>query len=103
MISPLSASATGMVAQTKRLQASAESVANVSDQAYVPQEVALSEGPGGGVVAEVLPPSPAEPSPRLDIEHELTDRLSALRAYEANLAIFQAGAERLDALFDMPA
>ncbi len=58
MISPLSAAATGMVAETKRLQASAENVANANDRDCVPHQVALSEGPGGGVQAEVLPPPP---------------------------------------------
>ncbi len=101
MIGPLSAAATGMVAQTKRLQASAENIANVTAQAYVPQEVALSEGPGGGVQAEVLPPSPIEPTPHVDIEHELLDRMSAQRAYDANLAVLEGGVERLDALMEL--
>lgn len=103
MIGPLAAAATGMVAQTRRLQASAQNVANVATENYVPVEVALSEGPGGGVLAEVLPPSPTEPSPRVDIEHEIVDRISASRAYEANLAVIESETERLDALFEMTA
>ncbi len=42
MISPLSAAATGIVAETKRLQASAENVANANDRDCVPHQVALS-------------------------------------------------------------
>ena len=103
MIGPLTAAATGMVAQTKRLQASAENIANAETENYVPVEVALSEGPGGGVIAEVLPPNPTEPPPRVDIAHELVDRISASRAYEANLAVVESESERVDALFETTA
>jgi flagellar basal body rod protein FlgC len=100
MIGPLSAAASGMVAQTRRLEASASNIANAETAGYVPQHVALSEGPGGGVVAQVLAPDPAEPAPRVDIEHEFVDRISAARAYEANLAVVKDEVERLDALFE---
>ncbi len=100
MIGPLSAAASGLAAQAKKLQVSAHNTANVSTEGFVPQEVALSEGPGGGVRAEVLPPTPSEPAPYVDLAHEAVDRIQASRAYEANLAVLKAEDERLDALFE---
>ena len=100
MIGPLSAAASGLFAQSRRLEASASNIANANSEGYVPQQVALSEGPGGGVVARVLPPQQSEPAPRVDIEHEVVDRISASRAYEANLAVLRSESERLDALFE---
>ncbi len=100
MIGPLANAASGLFAQSRRLEAGASNIANAFTPGYAPQEVALQEGPGGGVVAQVLPPSPSEPAPQVDIAHELVDRLSASRAYEANLTVMKAETERLDALFD---
>jgi flagellar basal body rod protein FlgC len=100
MIGPISAAASALAAESKKLQVSAHNTANVNTEGFVPQQVVQTEGPGGGVIAEIVPPSPDEPPPRVDLANEAVDRITATRAYEANLAVMKSALERVDALFE---
>ena len=95
-ISLLRIAGSGLAAQSTRLQVSAHNTANLNTRDFTPQRVALQEAPGG--VSAIVE---SDPTPDVDLTTEVATQLSAARAYEANLAVLQAGVEQLDTLLDV--
>ena len=129
MSSVFSIAASGLAAQSKRLEVTAANVANQRSVAprpgaqpqageYVPHQVALSSRAGGGVEAKAVPVSPPsvlvyEPGapdadadgivarPNVDLATELVNLLDARRNFQANLKVIQAEDRRLGDLLDV--
>ncbi|HEY9548768.1 MAG TPA: flagellar basal body rod C-terminal domain-containing protein [Kiloniellaceae bacterium] len=130
MVAGISASLSGLMAQSKRLAVSAENIANLRSRglrqdgpaeqpgAYQPQRVQDVTTVGGGVRAEVRPVTPpavevyAPWSPDADAEGvaaipnvnlagELVTQIQAQRAYEANAAALRTQDALLDSLLDI--
>lgn len=97
---PLGTAASGLAAQSARIQVSAHNVANVNSQDFTPQRVTLAEGPGG--VRAIVEPAP-DPAAGVDLATEMVDQLSASRAYEANLAVLRGETERFESLLEIVA
>lgn len=118
-----------LTAQSKRLEVSADNIANLrstgvrpgtAPQAgeYVPRQVALSSLSGGGVEAKVVPVNPAgylaaEPGapdagadglaarPNVSLERELVTQIEALRTFQANLKVIETENRKLGDLLDL--
>jgi flagellar basal-body rod protein FlgC len=125
----LSTALSGLAAQSKRLEVSANNIVNSRSTGiepgaapkageYVPYQVALNSVVGGGVVATPVAVDPAsvkayEPSapgadtngfvnrPNVQLEREVVTLISALRSYEANLAVIRAEERRQGDLLDI--
>jgi flagellar basal-body rod protein FlgC len=92
--------AQGMMAQTKRLAASANNVANIDSVNYRRQSVELTPLDTGGVSATVT--EAATPSADgIDPAAEVVDQIGAARSFELNAAAFEAGADLWDVLATM--
>ena len=124
----LSTALSGLAAQSKRLEVSANNIVNQRSTGvrpgeaprageYVPQRVVLTSQVGG-VQAVSVPVDPAsvkayEPGapgadaqgfvnrPNVRLEQELVNQISALQSYKANLAVIRAEDRRLGELLDL--
>lgn len=129
MTSVFNTALSGLAAQSKRLEVSANNVVNLrstgvqpgaTPQAgeYVPQKVALTSVAGGGVRAKAVPVDPPsfqsyEPGapdadadgfaarPNVDLATELVTQLDARRSYQANLKLIETQDEILGDLLDV--
>lgn len=126
----LSTALSGVTAQTKKLEVSANNVANLRSLGvepggsqpksgeFAPGHTALTSTSGGGVRAERVQVSPASllafepgapdadedglvPRPNVSLERELVTQIEALRAFEANLKVIEVENERLGDLLDV--
>ena len=96
----LSIATSGMQAQTTRLSASANNVANALTPGYDRARTSFSSEPTGGVSAEVAP-SGAETLPgssNVDLADALVDAMGAELAFKANASVFETGADLWDVL-----
>jgi flagellar hook protein FlgE len=96
-------SLSGMQAQTKRLAATANNVANAGTPGYDRQTTSLSTTASGGVQATVTPsdaPTPDNGS-NVDLADEMRGMLEARTSFAANAAVFETGASMWDMLMTM--
>jgi flagellar basal-body rod protein FlgC len=120
----------GLRAQSRRLEVSANNVANLRSlglhpdpaqakpEAFVPERTAFTAAAHGGVEAKTVPVSPParlsfEPSdpdagadglvprPNVSLEQEFVDQIQALRMYQANVKVIQTQDRMLGALLDI--
>ncbi len=130
MSSVFAIAAAGLRAQSRRLDVSADNVANVlslglhpdpaqaSAQAFAPQRTSLVATRHGGVEAKTTPRSPPSylsfephdphadagglvPRPNVSLEEELVTQLQALRAFQANVKTIQTQDRMLGSLLDI--
>ena len=121
--------ASGMNTQAKRLQVSAQNVANITstgvrsdpaeagDDGYRPQRVLAVATSGGGVRGRSVPVSPAAlqaydpgdpaadrqglaPRPNVSLESEVVTQMQAKRAYQANVSVMKTMNQMTGALLD---
>ena len=96
LTSLLHTSLSGMTAQTDRLSATADNIANLSTAGYNRRETAMSSlANGNGVAATVTPssdPVPANGS-NVDPAAEMLTMIDAGLAFKANAAAFETGAD----------
>ncbi|WP_064685466.1 flagellar basal body rod C-terminal domain-containing protein [Rhizobium bangladeshense] len=86
----------GMRAQTTRIGAIANNVANSSTSGYAMLITSLTTVASGGVQATVNPTaSDADPAT------ELTDLIEAEQAYKANAVVFETGADMWEMLMSI--
>jgi flagellar basal body rod protein FlgG len=115
-IAGIAAAQSGLMAQTRRLQASAHNTANLNTNDFRALRVSLRESsnPGSGVETSVSVsenPGPAlldesgllltERGSNVDLVDEAVTRLTAGRAYEANLVSLQAQSDISRSLFEL--
>lgn len=87
----------GMMAQTTRVAAAANNVANADTPGYQRLNTSLSSlGGSGGVTASV---SPSDGD--VDMGSELTDMMMAEQSYKANASVFETGADMWDVLMSI--
>jgi flagellar basal-body rod protein FlgC len=120
----------GLRAQSRRLEVSADNVANLLSlgvhpdptlarpEAFVPQRTAFASALYGGVEAKTMPVSPPSrlslqpnhpdadadglvPLPNVSLEQELVDQTQALRLFQANVKVIQTQDRMLGALLDI--
>lgn len=96
----LNIATSGMLAQSTRLSATANNVANALTPGYDRARTSLASGPTGGVSAAVAPSGePTLPgSSNVDMANELVDAMEAQTAFEANASVFETGADMWDVL-----
>lgn len=85
----LSTASQGMQAQTSRLSANANNIANISTSGYTPLDANLSTGPLSGVRASV----DQTPTPPVNEATEITSTIEAENAFQANASVFETGAD----------
>ncbi len=102
-IDPYGMSRSAMALQAQRLQVSANNVANLNTEGFEASQVVASEAAGGGVSGTIVPTG--APAPLLsrdgvvvamsnsDLIGETVNRVSALRSYQANAAVYQTAQE----------
>ncbi|EJT05386.1 flagellar basal body rod C-terminal domain-containing protein [Rhizobium sp. CCGE 510] len=86
----------GMRAQTTRIGAIANNVANSSTPDYARLNTSLTSLEPGGVQAVVSPTSSD-----VDPATELTDLLEAEQSYKANAVVFESGADMWEMLMSI--
>ncbi|MBY5552109.1 flagellar basal body rod protein [Rhizobium leguminosarum] len=86
----------GMRAQTTRVSAIANNIANSSTPGYATLNTSLTSVASGGVQAVV---SPTEPD--VDPATELTDLIEAEQSYKANAVVFETGADMWEMLMSI--
>ena len=120
----------GLRAQSRRLEISADNVANVlslgvhpdpalaKPEAFTPQRTAFVANAYGGVEAKAVPVTPPAylslqpnhpdadadglvPLPNVSLEREMVDQILALRMFEANVKVIQTQDRMLGALLDI--
>lgn len=94
-------SLSGMQAQTRRLAATANNIANAETAGYNRLTTQLSSMPNNGGVSASVMPSTAPTSPdssNVDPASEMLDMLSAEQSFAANATVFEAGADMWDVL-----
>lgn len=115
MISALNASVSGVKAFEKKLDVTANNVANVNTDGFKKQSALLSEGDNGGVKVEITevdaPGYPKESvvdgevveveSSNVDLAEELTEMIPTQAGYDANMRVVQAEDEMLGSLLDI--
>jgi len=129
MSSILSTALSGLAAQSKRFEVSANNIVNARSTGvqpgaeprpgeYVPHRVAQTSRVGGGVDAKAVavgPPSvrgfePGAPDadaegfvnrPNVNLAREIVAQIDALRTYQANAAVIRAEDRRLGDLLDL--
>ncbi len=115
MISTISTSLSGLVAQQQKVAATAHNVANVETDGFKKTRLTLEEGEQGGVVARaeivdspgpvVLEETaeglqPVEQS-NVDLTEEIPSLVVARRAYQANVKVIQTEDEMVGSLLDI--
>src|SRR5690606_8500024 len=88
MIGAISTALSGLMAATKRTEAAASNIANVSTSDYVPVETAQEALETGGVLAENLPRNGAVSNlygPGVDLTEEIINLKLAEISYKANI------------------
>lgn len=115
MIFPVSPALSALSAFQKRMDVTANNVANIDTDGYKKSRVNLQEATGGGVTASIqqinTPGMPKETirndtieeteSSNVDLAEELTDIISTKAAYSANLKTVSTQNQMLGALFDI--
>ena len=120
----------GLRAQSRRLEISADNVANVlslgvhpdpalaKPAAFTPQRAAFVSNAYGGVEVKAVPVTPPAylslqpnhpdadadglvPLPNVSLEQEMVDQILALRMFEANVRVIQTQDRMLGALLDI--
>jgi len=100
----------GLAFETKRLEVSANNVANVTTPGFVPSQVVGQEAPGGGVSGFVQPltgnfafdPIFTEALPSgTSLIQEAATQITALAAYKAQIAVFRTEDEILNSVVNM--
>ena len=118
MVSPINSALAGISAATKRLEVSADNIANQFSSNYVPKkvdQVSLSNGAIQSLVKPVnnptvLVPDPDAPDagadgfvrlPNVDIANELVNQAIAAYDYKANLKTIQIARKLDESLLDI--
>ncbi len=120
----------GLRAQSRRLEVSADNIANVlslgvhpdpalaKPEAFTPQRTVFVANAYGGVEAKAVPVTPPAylslqpnhpdadadglvPLPNVSLEREMVDQILALRMFEANVKVIQTQDRMLGALLDI--
>lgn len=78
-----------MLAQSKRLDATAANIANVSTPDYAPLNANLASTGSGGVEASFT----QSQEPGTDLTNEMLDLVTAKTSFAANAAVFETGAD----------
>ena len=105
----LGIASSGLRLEEKRLEQSAQNIANVNTEGYEARVVLSRDQPGGGVTSASAPTySPAGYAVRedgtavaqsnTDIAAETVTQLSSLRAFQANVALLQTADSMLGEL-----
>lgn len=115
MIQGINSSLSALLGLQKKLDSTANNVANVDTDGYKATRVTLQEGAQGGVTANVQKvedpgplvyeqtangEQPVEKS-NVDLTQELPNLMITKRSYEANLKVIQAQNETLGSLLDI--
>ncbi len=115
MISSINTSLSGLLAQQKKVDATAHNVANVETDGFKKSRVTLNEGENDGVSASVTQidtPGPmvleqtgggeemVEKS-NVELTEEIPDLVVARRSYQANLKVIQTQDEMIGSLLDI--
>ncbi len=112
MISETSSSLSGVSASVKRLEASANNIANLSTDGFKKDTVIQSEGKSGGVVVHIeksLTPGPQLPGPdgesvegsNVDLAEEVTNQIRAEIDLKANLEVLETADEMEESIIDL--
>ncbi len=118
----------GLRAHSRRLEVSADNIANVlslgvhpdpalaKPEAFTPQRAAFVSNAYGGVEAKAVPVTPPAylslqpshpdadglvPLPNVSLEQEMVNQIQALRMFEANVKVIQTQDRMLGALLDI--
>lgn len=93
----------GLQAQTTRLSATANNVANALTPGYDRSVTSLSSRASGGVSASVAPSGePTLPgSSNVDLGREMLDLIETELSFKANASVFEAGADMWDVLMSI--
>ncbi|MBW8299388.1 MAG: flagellar basal body protein [Hydrogenophaga sp.] len=93
----------GMQAQTTRLSAAANNVANALTPGYDRAVTSFSTRPSGGVSASVSPSGDTTLPDRsnVDLASEMLDAIGAELAFKANASVFETGADMWDVLMSI--
>jgi flagellar basal-body rod protein FlgC len=96
-------SVSGMQAQTQRLSATGNNIANAGTPGYDRLRTNLSSVANGGVSASVTPSGAAtsDDGSNVNLLNEVTDVLDAKQAFAANAAVFETGADMWQVLMTM--
>jgi len=99
----MSISLSGMEAQSTRLSAAANNVANVPTPGYDRGVTKFSSQPSGGVSASVSPSGdPTLPGgSNVDLGSEMLDVIGAELSFKANASVFETGADMWDVLMSI--
>jgi len=125
MVSSINSSLSGLAAASKRIEVSANNIANQfstglgkTNEPFVPQDVVSVTAPGGGVIAKVQDAAnplisqfdPENPqaneqgfvqAPNVDIAKELVNTKIASYDYKANLKAIEVAGNLEDSLLDI--
>lgn len=93
----------GMQAQTTRLSAAANNVANALTPGYDRTVTSFSTRPAGGVSASVSPSGDTTlpGSSNVDVASEMLDAIGAELSFKANASVFETGADMWDVLMSI--
>lgn len=93
----------GLQAQTTRLSATANNVANALTPGYDRAVTSLSTRPTGGVSASVSSSGEAAlpGSSNVDLASEMLDAIGAELSFKANASVFETGADMWDVLMSI--
>jgi flagellar basal-body rod protein FlgC len=99
----LGISVSGMQAQTQRLSATANNIANAATPGYDRLNTNLSSVATGGVSSSATPSGAAtsDDGSNVDLLNEVADVLDAKQAFAANAAVFETGADMWQVLMTM--
>ncbi len=115
MITPVNHALTALTAFRKKMDVTANNIANVNTDEFKKSRVNLEEGPYGGVTAQVqeinTPGMPKETirddqvveveSSNVDLAEELTEMIPTQAGYSANLKTVQVEEQMIGALLDV--
>lgn len=113
MIPALDAAATALQVYGKKIQTTANNIANLNTEGFKKSRVILQEGHPGGVTASIqridTPGAPiAYPenstiseSSNVDLNEEMVNLMTSKHAFQANLKILKAEGERIGFLLDI--
>lgn len=115
MVSPMSSTLSALSAFSKRLDVTADNVANVETDGFKRSRVIFEEGSSGGVSATIRrdnsPGVPKESfsngtkteteSSNVDLTDEMTDLLTTKAGYQANLKVVSTRNDMLGSLLDI--